>query len=162
MEDQGFNEPGPYTLAHLGQTFLTHAPAVILGGAQLLDGLRGDGRLAGSTRIAIQLRLAKLLGCPLCRALFPALAQRAGMGEAEVQAALRGEGAQLAPETAAALAWVDEIVRAGGQPQSCEAAAGLTAAQRDHLVVLTRLDVIIHSVGLMFLPRSMIERAFAD
>ncbi len=154
-------EPGPYTLSHLGQALLAHAPAVLRGVPQLIAGFRNDRRLDGATRIAVQLRLATLLGCPVCRGLFPALARRAGVSEAGVQAALHGDGAALPAQTAAALAWVEAIVRAGGDPPApVEAAAALSGPQRDHLVVLTRLDLIIHSVGLMFLPRSMIEQAF--
>ncbi len=104
MIDPGINEPGPYTLSHLGQALLAHAPALLHGVPQLIAGFRGDGRLDGATRIAVQLRLAKLLGCPVCRALFPALARRAGVSEAGVQAALHGDGAALPAQTAAARA----------------------------------------------------------
>jgi alkylhydroperoxidase family enzyme len=156
-------QPGPYTLINLGRAMASHAPAVMRGIPQAVAGFRGAESLGPHTRIAIQLRLARLLGCPVCRALFPAIGRKAGLTEAFMRAALDGEPAGLTPEAAAALAWVDEVVRSGGAPGAPVApATELTVVQRDHLVVMTRLDIIIHSIGLMFLPHSLVTRAWAD
>ena len=156
-------EAGPYTLTHLGKVLIDHGPAVLGSLPQLAQGFHGPDALAPSTRVAVQLRLSKLLGCPVCRGLFPGLAKRAGLDDDAIAAALRGEGAALPAQAAAALAWVDSILRAGGEPHEVvEAAEALSVDQRDHLVAFTRLDLIIHSLGLTFLPHAWVVRAAAD
>jgi alkylhydroperoxidase family enzyme len=156
-------KPGPYTLGKWGQDVAAHLPAVLTGAANLVDGFRGPERLLPDTRVAIQLRLAKLLGCPVCRALFPGVARRAGLSDSQVHAALNGEIDQLPPEASAALTWVEAILSGGGSPPLAvpDPATRLSAKQRDHLAVYTRLDIVVHSTGLLFLPHSMIEQAFA-
>ena len=162
MLDHG-TQPGPYTLVNLGQAMAAHAPDVLRGLPLLVAGFKGTNSLRADTRIAVQLRLSKLLGCPVCRALFPGIGRRAGLTDTFMDAALRGDGSALTGEPAAALAWMEEVVRTGGHPAAPVApATELTAAQRDHLLILTRLDIIVHSVGLMFLPHSMVARAWAD
>jgi alkylhydroperoxidase family enzyme len=154
--------PGPYTLGNLAQAMMTHAPVVLRGVPQLLAGFREPNALRPATRMAVQLRLARLLGCPVCRALFPGLGRRAGLSGDAVRAALEGELAALPSEAAAAVAWIDGVVRLGGYaPEVTEATGTLSDVQRDHLVIMARLDIVIHSVGLMFLPHSMIEHACA-
>lgn len=151
-----------YTLGKLGQDVVTHVPAVIRGLPQLVPGFVGHGRLAGQARAGAQLRLARLVGCPVCAALFPGIARRAGLSAAEVEAAARGEIAALPREVAGSVAVVEETVRGGGQLRELpEAARALTDGQREHLVVWIRLELVVHSVGLLFLPQSMIDRASA-
>jgi len=157
-------KPGPYTFGKWRQDLTVHVPAVITGATHLVDGFRGPERLRADTRAAVQLRLAKLLGCPVCRALFPGVARRAGLSDAQVQAALAGEIAQLPREAGAAMTWVEAILSSGGTAPLAvpEGAASLSAKQRDHLEVYTRLDIVVHSTGLFFLPHSMIEQAYAS
>ena len=152
--------PGPYTLAKLGRDVLAHLPEVAEWGPHLRSP-KHDG-LEWSTRLAVQLRLAKLLGCPVCLKLFPPLGARAGLAADQVQDVLAGDLRSLPPEAAGAAAWVEAIIVGGGTAplEMPEAALALRASQRDHLLATTRLEIVIHSIGLMFLPHSVIERAF--
>jgi len=153
--------PGPYTIAKLGRDLLAHVPEV----GQWAPHLRlpRDDGLAWSTRLAVQLRSSKLLGCPVCLKLFPGLGPRAGLSSVQVDDALAGRLAGLPPEAAGAVAWSEAVLIAGGAAPDVvpEPALELRASQRDHLLALTRLEIVIHSIGLMFLPHSMIERAFS-
>jgi len=153
--------PGPYTLAKLGRDLLTHVPELPDWGPHLRPP-KDDG-LQWSTRLAVQLRLARLLGCPVCVGLFPGLGPRAGLTSDQVQAALAGDLQPLPPEAGGAVSWAEAIIVGGGTAplEVPEAALVLRASQRDHLLATTRLEIVIHSVGLMFLPHRMIERAFA-
>ena len=155
--------PGRYTLLHLGHELAAQGPRVIHGLPDFVRGFTGEGRLAGSTRLAVQLRFAQLLGCPVCKALFPKLAPKAGMDAEAVQSAFEGRPAGLSEEAGAALAFVDAVVGADGAiPHELpDAAMKLSEAQRRHLVQGVRIEMLVHSVGLMFLPHSMIERAAA-
>jgi hypothetical protein len=159
MVDPRFS-PGPYTLANLGREVLAHLPEIADWGPRLRPA-REDG-LAWSTRLAVQLRLARLLGCPVCLKLFPALGPRAGLDRDQVDGALAGDLRTLAAEAAGAVSWVESIIVSGGTVplELPEPALALRASQRDHLLATTRLEIVIHSIGLMFLPHAMIERAF--
>jgi hypothetical protein len=153
--------PGPYTIAKLGRDILAHVPEVGQWGPHLLPP-KDDG-LEWSTRLAVQLRLAKLLGCPVCVKLFPGLGPRAGLSSGQVEDALTGNLAMLPAEAAGAVAWTEAVLVAGGTApiEVPEPALVLRASQRDHLLATTRLEIVIHSIGLMFLPHKMIERAFS-
>ncbi len=152
--------PGPYTLAKLGRELLNHVPELAQWGPNLKPPAHAG--LEWSTRLAVQLRLAKLLGCPVCLGLFPGLGPRAGLTSGQVQDALAGDLRALPPEAAGAVAWTEAVIVGGGTTplEVPEAAMVLQASQRDHLLATTRLEIVIHSIGLMFLPHSMIERAF--
>ena len=153
--------PGPYTIAKLGREILAHVPEVGQWGPHLL--LPKDDGLEWGTRLAVQLRLAKLFGCPVCLKLFPGLGPRAGFTSGQVDDALAGRLAALPPEAAGAVAWTEAVLGGGGTSPDAvpEPALVLRASQRDHLLATTRLEIVIHSIGLMFLPHSMIERAFS-
>jgi hypothetical protein len=152
--------PGPYTLAKLGRDMLAHLPEVAEWGPHLRSP-KHDG-LEWSTRLAAQLRLARLLGCPVCLKLFPPLGPRAGLARDQVEDVLNGDLRTLPAEAAGATAWVEAVLRSGGTAplEVPEAALVLRASQRDHLLATTRLEILVHSIGLMFLPHSLIERAF--
>jgi len=153
--------PGPYTIAKLGRDLLTHLPELGQWGPHLRPP-KDDG-LEWSTRLAVQLRLAKLLGCPVCLGIFPGLGPRAGLTADQVSDVLAGDLGTLPAEAAGAVAWVEAIIVGDGTAplEVPEAALVLHASQRDHLLATTRLEIVIHSIGLVFLPHSMIERAFA-
>jgi hypothetical protein len=159
MDDPRFS-PGPYTLANLGREVLAHLPEIAEWGPHLRPP-QHDG-LEWSTRLAVQLRLARLLGCPVCLRLFPPLGPRAGLARDQVEGVLAGDLRTLPAEAAGAVAWVESIIVSGGTAplELPEAALVLRATQRDHLLATTRLEIVIHSIGLMFLPHSLIERAF--
>ena len=126
-----------------------------------MRGFTGEGCLERSTRIVILLRLSKMLGCPVCRALFPKLAPSAGLDAAAVDSAIRGDGAGLAAEAAAAIAWVGAVMAADGdEPRVVpEEAQSLSPAQRAHLLQAVRIKRVVHATGLLFLPHALVERA---
>ena len=157
------HDPGRYTLITLGRRLLTRAPQLVRGVPDLLAGLERENSLGLDTRLAVQLRMARLLGCPVCLGLFPHLASKVGLEQEAAEAATEGrQHHQLAtPRMQGALAWIEELIRADGEaPEMVPAAAAeLTAGQRRHLQYLIRLDLVVHSAGLMFLPHSLIRRA---
>lgn len=153
--------PGPYTLSRLAQEATTQGPLAFRGLPDFVRGFTGEDRLDGATRVAIFLRLSKMLGCPVCRALFPKLAPSAGLDLAGVEAAIQGDATALTAQAAAAIAWVEAVMGAdGAEPTEIpEAARTLTDPQRAHLLQAVRIERIVHATGLMFLPHTMIERA---
>lgn len=155
--------PGPYSLGKLAQEVQTQLPELIKGGADLLPGLMGEHKLHGSSRLAVQLRMARLLGCPVCANLFPPLGARAGLSPQAVQSALDGTPDGLTDPQYGAVVWVGEIlVGDGATPAPVpEAALVLTEPQRQHLLLMMRLELIVHATGLMFLPHGWIDRVRA-
>jgi hypothetical protein len=158
MDDAPWN-PGRYTLGKLRQELDAHLPEV----ARWVPHLRpprGE-RLEWSSRLAAQLRQAKLLGCPVCLKVFPPLGPRAGLSSREIDGILAGDLTGLPVEAAGAAAWVEALIRADGREPAeiPEAAQVLTAGQREHLAAMVRLELLVHSVGLFFLPHSLIEQA---
>lgn len=154
--------PGRYTLDRLGAALGKHLPLLLRAPHRLLPTV-GEHRLSLKTRTAVQLRLARLLGCPVCLAVFPPLAERAGHSSTSMQSALEGSPVGLSTEAHGAMAWAEEIVRGDGDEPAMipAAAAELSQVQRAHLLQLTRLELLIHATGLMFLPHSLIERAIS-
>jgi len=153
--------PGPYTLGKLGRELGAQLPELLRGLPDLLAGLAGPHRLGARARLAAQLRLARLLGCPVCLELFPRLARRAGLDETAVQRALEGRVEGLPAEVAGAVAWCEAVITAdGARPEIVPGPAmALSAGQRAHMLQLGRLELVIHSAGLMLLPHALIERA---
>ncbi len=155
------HNPGRYTLGKLGRQVLTRGPDLARGIPDLLAGLRSENSLGLPTRLAVQVRMARMLGCPVCMELFPRLAPSVGMAAPTLSRAELGDRDGLPPQMQGALAWVEEIIRADGElPELVpEAATELSAAQRSHLLFLVRLELVVHSAGLMFLPHSLIKKA---
>ena len=153
--------PGPYTLGKLLGEVATQLPELLRSGGHLVTGLTGPHRLPGSSRMAVQLRMARILGCPVCAKLFPPLGSRAGLSPEAVQSALAGAPDALTPEQYGAVVWAGDILQADGTApfEVPEPALALTAPQRDHLLFMMRLELVVHSTGLMFLPHGMVERA---
>lgn len=143
-----------FTAARLGRDLATHLPYVVRNLAQLATGFRAFPR---GTQQALMLRQAKLLGCPVCRAIFPRFAERAGLCAAEIEAAIHGDLERLPDEMAAALAWIEAVLAAGGGVPYQE--SPLSEQQREFLTFWTRFDLLVHDVGLFFLPHAWIERA---
>ncbi len=143
-----------FTAVRLGRDLATHLPHVLRNLGELRTGFRGFPR---GTQPALMLRQAKLLGCPVCRAIFPKLARKAGLTDAEVEAALHGDLERLPPGIGAALAWVEAVIAAdGGEPWQ---ETPLSEGERRFLTFWTRFDLLVHDVGLFFLPHAWIERA---
>ncbi len=155
------HDPGRYTLGKLGRQVLARGPQLARGIPDLLAGLSGPNGLGLQTRLAVQVRMARLLGCPVCLEIFPRLAPGVGLAAPVLQRAERGQRDGLPPQMQGALAWVEEVILAEGElPEIVPAAAAeLSAAQRSHLLFLVRLELVIHSAGLMFLPHALIKKA---
>ncbi len=155
--------PGPYSLNKLAQEVQAQLPELIKGGADLLPGLVGEHKLDGSSRMAVQLRMARLLGCPVCAKIFPPLGGSAGLSETGVLSALAGTPEGLTDQQYGAVVWCGEIlVGDGATPADVpEAALVLTEPQRQHLLFMMRLELVVHATGLMFLPHGWIDRVRA-
>ena len=76
------HDPGRYTLFKLGRHVLARGPDLARGIPDLLAGLRSENSLGLPTHLAVQVRMARLLSCPVCMELFPRLAPEVA---AEVQ-----------------------------------------------------------------------------
>lgn len=143
-----------FTATRLGRDLATHLPYVLRNLGQLGTGFKGFPR---GTQPALMLRQAKLLGCPVCRAIFPRMARRSGLSDEQVEAAIHGDLERLPAEMGAALAWVEAAIAAGGGEPWQE--SPLSEAQREFLTFWTRFDLLVHDVGLFFLPHAWIESA---
>lgn len=150
--------PARYTLRKLGRDVQALAPGLARGLPHLALGF---SKVDGGTRVAVQLRMAKLLGCPVCLALFPRIGRRAGLDASAVEDAVHGRVERLGGPRGAAVAYVEAVLAAGGQAPDAlpEAATTLAGEERDHWLAAVRMELIVHDVGLMFLPHSAIERA---
>jgi len=155
--------PGPYSLGKVVREVRAQVPELVKGGANLLPGLLGEHRLDGGIRLAVQLRMAKLLGCPVCFKLFPPLGARVGLSPEAVQSALDGTPEGLTDQQIGAVVWSGEIlVGDGATPETVpEAALALTEPQRQHLLLMMRLELVVHATGLMFFPHGWIDRVRA-
>ena len=153
--------PGPYNLQKLAQQLVTQGPELIRGLPNLLSGLTGPDRLDLGSRLAFQIRGARLMGCPVCLELFPRIATKAGFDAATVDRILEGELAGLSPEVAGVVSWAEAVITGdGAEPELVPGPAmALSSIQRSHLLFLARLELVVHAAGLMFLPHSLIERA---
>lgn len=150
-----------YDLQTLGSVLGAQLPVLLRSAPAFLGGFVGEERLAADTRVAVQLRLAKRYGCPVCRALFPPIARRVGFDETAIHSALEGAGEGLPPQAAAALLWVDALIddHLVASPSHGDGDDTLSEGQREHLRFMLGLEAVVHSVGLMFLPHALIERA---
>lgn len=155
------HDPGRYTLGKLSRRLLTRGPQLARGIPDLLAGLSGENSLGLQTRLAVQVRMARLMGCPVCLEIFPRLGPSVGLTAPSLQRAEQGQREGLPTEMQGALAWAEEVILADGElPEIVPVAATeLTAAQRSHLLFLVRLELVIHSAGLMFLPHTLIKKA---
>lgn len=152
--------PGPYSLDKLAREVQLQLPELIKGGADLLPGLLGEHKLDGASRLAVQLRMARLLGCPVCANVFPPLGPSVGLSPSAVQSALKGTPDGLTEAQYGAVVWASEVlVGDGATPDPIpEAAQALTEPQRQHLLFMLRLELVVHATGLMFLPHGWIDR----
>jgi len=91
---------------------LAHSPAALRAYAESVGAL-ARGRLSAALREQVALTLAGANGCAYCAAAHTALGKGAGLDAAELQQNLAGESAS--PETAAALAFVGELLRNRGK-----------------------------------------------
>ena len=157
-------DPGRYNLQKLGRELTAQTPELIRGLPRLLGGLAGEDRVSLTTRLAFQIRSARLMGCPVCLEIFPRIAPGAGLDEVALGRVLRGEVAGLAPALAGAVAWADAVItRDGAAPELVPGPAmALSRGQREHLLFMARLELVVHAAGLMFLPHGLIRRALSQ
>jgi len=154
--------PGPYTLRNLAHEFRVQAPRVLRHPTEFPAGFRqGPGRIDGTTRVLVLLRMARLLGCPVCLNLFPKVGARMGIDAGAIRAALDGNAEGLSPEQFAAVSFGGLVIESKGElPAEIPAEAQLlTPEQRAHLVAAARVERVVHATGLMFLPHRWIVRA---
>lgn len=158
--DDALPTPPRYTLRHWASELRAQVPRLLLTAGDLGAARLGPDRIEAATRVAVSLRLSRLLGCPVCRALFPKLAPRAGLSPFAVLGALEDSPSALPPQAAAAVAWTDAIVAGRGEPAGVpDAASSLSEEQRAHLLAFVRLELVVHATGLFFLPHAWVTRA---
>lgn len=152
--------PDRYTIGKLLREVGTQVPVVLPRLHRVPWGFVRPDRLEGKTRILVQLRMAKMMGCPVCVGLFPTLARRAGFGDTAIESALAGEGEGLSPEQHGAVAWVSEVLDKGGSPEHVPPPAeALSDHMREHIALMARVELVVHATGLLFLPHAWIVRA---
>ncbi len=154
--------PGPYTLGKLGLEAVNQIPIIASGLPELIHAFRGDYRIDAKTRIAVQLRLARLMGCPVCASFFPPLARRIGLSPEAVESAFAGTPEGLTEKQFGAVTWAGELARGDGtEPTEIpEPVYQISQLMREQLILQTRIELLIHATGLMFLPHRMIENTF--
>jgi len=155
------HDPGPYNVQRLRDELARQLPDLVRGLPSILTGLAGPDRVGLPARLAYQLRMARLLGCPVCLELFPRLGPHAGLPGEAVSRATEGQLEGLLPQEAGAVAWAEAVITGdGAEPELVPGPAmALTTGQRAHLLQMARLELVVHAAWLMFLPHSMIQRA---
>ncbi len=153
---------GKFTVANLINTTRRQSPRIFGDSNSIIAGFKGDERLTASQRLAMQLRITKIMGCPVCLNLLPPLARKAEFDEDQIQDAMNGGMGTLSPDVAAAADWAEAVLLADGDEPDEEdvvESALLTDLQREHILTMTRIEMVVHSLGLAFLPHQVIERA---
>ena len=164
MADRTSGTPGSqpglarYDLGNLVRTALRFGPGLVEHAGALRTALLGDERLPLEARVALHLRLARLLRCPLCLVAFPALARVAGLTGPELDAAVEGHLEALRPELAQVVAWGAAVALARGEMplEWPPEARRLTMRQREQVLLITRLELLIHSAGLLVVPEPLL------
>lgn len=153
--------PDRYTIGNLLSEARTQLPHLLRERNQLVPGFKGIHRLPATARVAVHLRSARILGCPVCAELFPRIAARQGFTEEEIAAISSGLVEDLPVEIRGAVDWATAVLEGGGEApfDLPESALALSDEQRNHLQYMMRLERLIHATGLVFLPHSLIERA---
>jgi hypothetical protein len=151
---------GRYSIKNLWQEARTQLGPIRRHRSRLLPGFFGSDSLAGDLRLLVQLRMARLVGCPVCAGLFPLLALPASLSPGAVSCAFAGEPDHLTDEQYGAVLWAGEVLKLRGErpPEVPQAALVLSQAQRDHIAYMMRVELLVHATGLMFLPHHMIAR----
>lgn len=146
------------SLSRLATMVFRFGPRLIEHSGVLADTLWGEGRLPPRTRYAMHLRLARLARSPAALLVFPALARVVGLSSAEIDAALSGKISELDATSAAVVAWASTVAEAGGEmpidwpPE----ARRMTMRERERVLLLTRLELLVYALFLVGLPEGML------
>ena len=153
-------ETPTYNLGNLVAEAKTQLPHLLQERGNFLPGFKGDERIPARMRLAVHLRGARLLGCPVCAKLFPPIAAREGLSPEDIANIASGETADLDTEVHGAVTWASAVISNDGEAPADipEAALTLSEQQRDHLQYMIRVERLVHATGLMFLPHSWIAR----
>ena len=151
----------PYTLSKLVREGRNQVPFVLRNLHRIPSGFMGSDKIEGKARILMQLRMARLMGCPVCVNLFPPLGKRAGLDDTAIASGLAGRPEGLAPEQYAAVVWAGELIARGGKlPEDVPPEVRVLGDRTlTHLAVMVRIELVVHATGLMFLPHKWIEQA---
>jgi len=150
--------PGPYTIQNLLHTTFRFLPGLVEHVGTLAGTFAGSDPLAMDVRIALHLRLARVMRCPVCLMTFPAVARVVGLSGPEIDAALEGRTDRLRPDVARTVAWAAAVAAARGEmPLDWpEEARDMSMPERERIMVLTRLELLVHSVGLVVVPEPLL------
>ena len=148
----------PYDLSNLARTTFRFVPDLVEHANAISASMVGEQRMPVDARMALHLRLARVLRCPVCLLAFPALARVAGLTGPEIDAALDGRTDRLRPTVAQTVAWAGAVARAGGEmpldwPPEARA---MTMRQREQVLLLTRLELVVHAMGLLVVPEPLL------
>lgn len=148
----------PYQLSQALRSLSRFGPTLLEHGDVVLDALWGRGRLPPKSRYAIHLRLARLSRSPLALLVFPALARVIGLDSGEIDAALAGDFEKLDQVTARVAAWASAVAEAGGEMpiEWPDAARELTMRERERVLLLTRLEMVIYTLSLVPVPKFLL------
>jgi len=151
---------GRYTLGHMMRTVASQTPALVFDWRRTLANLHGAEKLPGKIGISLYLRMARLMGCPVCEAYFPRFARSRGFTKDQIAEALGDivEKGHLSPEQRAAIDYGEQVLRCDG------GRANPLPEELDHLResqvrAFVRMSMLIHAVGLSCLPHKMIRHS---
>ncbi len=131
---------------------------MVLDWRKTIENFRGPEKLPGKIGISLYLRMGRLMGCPVCEAYFPKLARSRGFSEIQITEAF-GDGSEggLGPEQRAAVEYGEQVLRCdGGLPEQFSDV--LTSERASQVRIFVRTSMMIHALGLAFLPHMIIER----
>ncbi len=153
-------ETPTYNLGNLVAEAKTQLPHLVQERSSFLPGFKGDERIPAPMRLAVHLRSARLMGCPVCAKLFPPIATREGLSPEDISSIVDGDTADLDQELHGAVSWAEALIANDGEApeETPEAALALSDQQREHLQYMMRVELLVHATGLMFLPHSWIAR----
>ena len=117
-------ETPTYNLGNLVAEAKTQLPHLFQERSSFLPGFKGDERIPARMRLAVQLRAARLMGCPVCAKLFPPIAGREGLSPEDISNIVSGDTAELDEEIHGAVTWVSALIANDGEapdeiPEAC-------------------------------------------
>jgi hypothetical protein len=144
-------------LTRLAKLLLRFGPRLLEHSEVMFDTLWGEGRLPPRARYAMHLRLARLARSPAALLVLPPLARVAGLSGREIDAAIAGELDDLDETSARVVAWASSVAGAGGEMPIDwpPAARRMTMRERERVLLLTRLELVVHTLLLVGTPEGL-------